>query len=325
MNDTPDKDLLSTMRSRMTLAISAYSESRSDELDDLRFMAGSPDNNWQWPEEVKATRTTGSGQSARPTLTINKLPQHVRQVTNEQRQNRPAGKVIPADDKADVEVAQIMDGMVRHIEYMSDSDVAYDTACDNQVIYGEGYVRLLTDYCREDSFDQDIRIGRIRNSFSVYMDPMIQDPCGADARWCFITEDMDKDDYERQFPKAKPVSTLQQEGIGDQSMSAWLNDNVVRIAEYFYFEHKKEMLHLYPDNMTAWKGTQKDKALTQAYGAPAKMRNVDRKVVKWIKTNGAEILESQEWAGKWIPVARVVGNEFDVDGKLLVSGLVRNA
>ena len=37
-------DMLSTMRSRMTMAVDAYSESRSNELDDLRFMAGSPDN-----------------------------------------------------------------------------------------------------------------------------------------------------------------------------------------------------------------------------------------------------------------------------------------
>ena len=31
------------------MAISAYGDSREDELDDLRFLAGSSDNNWQWP------------------------------------------------------------------------------------------------------------------------------------------------------------------------------------------------------------------------------------------------------------------------------------
>jgi hypothetical protein len=124
-------------------------------------MAGSPDNNWQWPSRraLDPRRDAGPDINARPTLTINKLPQHVRQVTNEQRQNRPAGKVIPADDEADVEVAEIFDGIVRHIEYMSDADVAYDTACENQVTYGEGYIRILTEYCRDDSFDQDVKIG----------------------------------------------------------------------------------------------------------------------------------------------------------------------
>ena len=39
-----DSDVLSTARDRLSMAISAYSESREDELDDLRFYAGSPDN-----------------------------------------------------------------------------------------------------------------------------------------------------------------------------------------------------------------------------------------------------------------------------------------
>ena len=322
-----NSDRLSTMRTRLDMAISSYSESREDELDDLRFMAGSPDNQWQWPADVLATRGSVQGQTinARPCLTINKLPQHVRQVTNEQRQNRPSGKVIPADDKGDIEVAEIFDGMVRHIEYMSDADVAYDTACDNQVTYGEGYLRVLTDYCSDDSFDQDILIGRIRNSFSVYMDPTIQDPCGSDAKWCFITEDITKAEYAHQFPDAIPVSSLMSQGVGDQSIGQWLGDNTVRIAEYFYYESEPKKLNLYPDNVTAFEGTPEDKQLKAMYGKPLRSRTAERKKVMWCKTNGFEILEEREWAGKWIPVVRVVGNEFEVDGRMYVSGLVRNA
>jgi hypothetical protein len=324
---TDKADLLATMRSRFTMAISAYGESREDELDDLRFMAGSPDNQWQWPADVLATRGSVQGQTinARPCLTINKLPQHVRQVTNQQRQNRPSGKVIPADDNADVAVAEVFDGIIRHIEYMSDADVAYDTACDNQVTYGEGYIRILTEYAREDSFDQDLRIGRIRNAFSVYMDPTIQDPCGSDAQWCFITEDIVKADYERMFPDAAPISSILTRGIGDQSLSMWLSENTIRIAEYFYIDHKKATLHLYPGNVTAFKGTPQDQNLAAMFGKPLRTRVVDRRRVMWLKTNGYEVLEEREWAGKYIPVVRVVGNEFEVDGRLYVSGLVRNA
>ena len=328
---TPDKDsndTLATMRSRVTMAMSAYSDSREDELDDLRFMAGSPDNQWQWPADVLATRGSVQGQTinARPCLTINKLPQHVRQVTNDQRQNRPSGKVIPADDNGDIEVAEIFDGIVRHIEYMSDADVAYDTACDNQVTYGEGYIRILTEYCREDSFDQDLKIGRIRNSFSVYMDPTIQDPTGADAQWCFITEDVTKADYSRMFPDAAPISSMLAQGVGDQSLSQWLSEDTVRIAEYFYIDHENATLNLYPGNLTAFANTPQDKQLKAMYGGkPLKSRVVDRKKVMWMKTNGYQVIEEREWAGQYIPVVRVVGNEFEVDGQLYVSGLVRNA
>jgi len=322
-----DHDKMATMRSRLQMAQAAYSDSREDELDDLRFMAGSPDNQWQWPADVLATRGSVQGQTinARPCLTINKLPQHVRQVTNEQRQNRPSGKVIPADDNADVQVAEIFNGVVRHIEYMSDADVAYDTACDNQVTYGEGYIRLLTEYCNEESFDQDIRIARVRNAFSVYMDPTIQDPCGADAEWCFVTEDILISDYERMFPDASPVSTIMSQGVGNESMAQWLAEDTIRIAEYFYKSYEKATLNLYPDNQTAFKGTPQDANLQAMFGKPIRSREVDRQKVMWMKTNGFDILDEREWPGKWIPVVRVVGNEWEVEGKLYISGLVRNA
>ena len=325
-SDLGNGEMLATMRTRLTMAIAAYSDSREDELDDLRFRAASPDNQWQWPADVLATRGSVQGQTinARPCLTINKLPQHVLQVTNDQRQNRPSGKVIPADDKADIEVADIFNGIVRHIEYISDADVAYDTACDNQVTFGEGYFRILTEYNDDNSFEQDLRIGRIRDSFSVYMDPTIQDPCGSDAEWCFINQELTTDEYEREFPNASPLSSLQY-GVGDGQLNAWINQDTVRIAEYFYIEHKAKKLHQYHGGITAMAGSPEAKQAEAMGLKPIKTRNVDVKQVKWCKTNGFEVLEEQDWAGKYIPVIRVIGNEFEIDGRMYVSGLVRNA
>ena len=322
-----ESNVLATARARLNMAIAALSESREDEIDDLKFYAGSPDNHWQWPADVLATRGAVQGQTinARPCLTVNKLPQHVRQVTNDQRQNRPSGKVIPADDHADIEVAEIFNGMVRHIEYISDADVAYDTACENQVSYGEGYIRILTEYCDENTFDQDIKIGRVRNSFSVYMDPTIQDPTGADAKWCFVTEDITKADYERMYPDSAPITTLQTLGVGDQNLSQWLTEDTVRVADYYYLDYDRATLNLYPGNVTAFEGTPEDKQLKAIYGKPKRSRESDRVKIKYCKINGYEILEERDWAGKYIPVVRIVGNEFEVDGRLYVSGLVRNA
>jgi hypothetical protein len=324
--DRDNGEMLATMRTRLTMAIAAYSDSREDELDDLRFRAASPDNQWQWPADVLATRGSVQGQTinARPCLTINKLPQHVLQVTNDQRQNRPSGKVIPADDKADVEVAEIFNGIVRHIEYISDADVAYDTACDNQVTFGEGYFRILTEYCDDNSFEQDLRIGRIRDSFSVYMDPTIQDPCGSDAEWCFINQEITKDEYERQFPDAATLSSLQY-GVGDGQLNAWINQDTVRIAEYFYIKHEAKKLNQYPGGMTAMAGSPEAKQIEMMGLVATKTRDVDVRTVKWCKTNGFEVLEERDWAGKYIPVIRVIGNEFEIDGRMYVSGLVRNA
>ncbi|MFY8064545.1 MAG: portal protein, partial [Usitatibacteraceae bacterium] len=173
--------------------------------------------------------------------------------------------------------------------------------------------------------DQDIKIGRIRNSFSVYMDPTIQDPCGADAEWCFITEDILKADYERMYPNAMPVSSIMVQGVGDQALSQWLSETTVRIAEYFYCDYKAETLNLYPDGTTTYQGTPQDKMLRQMGLKPTRQRKLQAKRIKWCKTNGYEIIEEREWAGAYVPVIRVIGNEWSIEGQLEISGLVRNA
>lgn len=58
---------------------------------------------------------------------------------------------------------------------------------------------------------------------------------------------------------------------------------------------------------------------------PVRSREVDVKQVKYCKINGFEVLERNDWAGSHIPVVRVIGNEFEVDGRLYLSGIVRNA
>lgn len=325
MSKKSDADMLSVMRSRLDSAIGALSDSRTDELDDLRFAAGSPDNKWQWPTDVINSRTANGSISARPCLTINKLPQHIHQITNDQRQNRTSGKVIPANDSASQDVVEIYEGMIRHIEYVSSADIAYDTAGESQVTIGEGYYRIITEYEDEDSFNQVIKIKRIRNAFSVYLDPMMQDPYGEDADWGFIPEDMKKTEYENKYPKAMTISSLMDLGIGNQSISPWMTEDTIRVAEYFYFETTEDTLNLYPDDNTAFEDSIEDKVYRKHYGDPIKSRQSERRQVKWIKTNGYEVLDSSDWAGKHIPIIRVPGNEFEVEGRLFVSGIVRNA
>ncbi len=318
---------LKLARKRMKLGLEALTESRQLQLDDLRFLAGSPDNQWQWPNDVLNTRSNVAGQviSARPCLTINKLPQHVRQVTNDQRQNRPSGKAIPVNDSASGDVAEVITDMIRHIEHISDADVAYDTACDAQVTHGEGYFRLLTEYCDAESFDQEIKIGRIRNSFSVVLDPMCQDPCGADANWGFIYTDMLKEDFEAEYSEATPLSTIQLEMVGDSSIANWISESTIRIAEYFYVEVVRMEICLYPQSGICERGSHIDLQMREQGIKPTKTRSAEKRVIHWLKTNGIDVFEESIWPGEWIPIIRVVGNEFEIDGKLHISGLIRNA
>lgn len=322
--------VLDTAKARFKRSIDAHAESRQSQLDDQKFSAGNSDNNYQWDALAQASRQ--GGPVGRPMLTINQLPQHIRQVTNEERQNRPAVKVLPVDDKADPKVAEVFNGIIRHIEVRSDADVAIDSACDDQVTHGEGYFRVLAEYCDETSFDQDLLIKRIRNAFAVYDDPDIQDPTGLDRKWCFIVDELTKEEFEAQFPDADAVSwTLS--GTGDYT-SWFTTDGKLRVAEYYRIEKEKKTLCLWADGSTSFKGDEGAEKRYAAQGIPRAMgkdgKPVERvttvSVIRWCKTNGFQILgEEKVVPGPFIPLFRVVGNEWYIDGKVIVSGIVRNA
>ncbi|MEK6398074.1 MAG: portal protein, partial [Terriglobus sp.] len=146
--DAKAKSIVETAKKRFQMASDAEAELRSDALDDLKFFAGD-----QWEDNIKRARQT----DGRPCMTINRLPQFVRQVTNEQRQNRPAIQVNPVDDDADPDTAEIIQGLIRHIEYDSGADAAYDTAFFCAATYGFGFFLVTTEYSGPLSFEQDIK------------------------------------------------------------------------------------------------------------------------------------------------------------------------
>ena len=100
----------STAKKRFQLGVEATKEMRDLGDEDIKFIAGD-----QWDEDIKQMRL----QAKRPVITINRCPQMVRNVTNDQKLNRPSIKVYPCDDKADVETAKIFQGLIRQIENLS--------------------------------------------------------------------------------------------------------------------------------------------------------------------------------------------------------------
>jgi len=309
-----DKELLGVARNRWNIAVDAETEIRSVALDDMNFRAGD-----QWDVKVKQSRE----QDCRPCLTINRLPQYIRQITNDQRQNRPSIKVDPVDDKADVETAKVYQGLIRHIEYNSNADVAYDTAFEAAATKGLGYYRFITEFCDAMSFEQEIRIKRIRNSFSVYMDPHYQEPDASDSNWCFVFEDISKDDYKSQFPKSELAGMNEWTSVGD-TPAGWLSKDSVRIAEYFYKEYVETEIYLLSTGETVTKEDIEKIGMPEGMAVVSKRKTVVPKIM-WVKINAIEVLEKTEWPGKYIPVVPVLGDELDIDGKRILEGVIRHA
>jgi len=307
-------------RVRLQLAIDADDGNRAAAMEDIKFSSGE-----QWNAADAAQRKL----EGRPMLTINKTDTFVRNVVNGMRQQRPRIKVHPVSDGAAIAEAKIIDGLIRHIEVNSNADLAYDTGADFQVRGGWGYWRVASRYVDQDSFDQELYIDRVRNPFSVYIDPSSTAPDGSDAMWYVITDRMRKKEFELRYP-GKPLNDFKSPGIGDHG-AQWQGRQEILIAEYWRIDEVQEDLFQLSNGKTCFRS---DKQMNP-FGAKEKghlasdsvmvidVRKSMKRVVKWSKVSGTQELESREWPGKWIPIVPVYGAELLDDGKVIRYGMVR--
>lgn len=311
------KDLLKTAKERFELCEQAWDDNRQGWLDDARFRAGE-----HWPEAVKKARENSN--PPRPCLVVDKLNQYIRQVVNDGRMNRPTVKVRPVDDGADQETAEVFQGLIRHIWDRSRADDAIDTAEDCAVGGGFGFFRVGTEYAHENTFNQEIVIKRIRNPMTVLLDPNCSEADGSDARFGFVIDEIPKDEFKEKYPDAQFSDWITDK---TKYSDGWLDEENVRVCEYFYKDEETKTLHLLADH-TIVQDDIYQRAVNE--GVPdipeiLESRKVPQHIVKWCRMSGAEILEEQDWPGKWIPIIPVYGNEEDIDGKVTYSGLIRAA
>lgn len=308
-----DQKILEKAKKRFNIAADAETQRRSDALDDLRFRAGD-----QWPEAIKNERNL----DGRPSLTINRIPQFVHQITNEQRQNRPSIKISPCDSKADVETAKVIEGLVRNIQNVSKADVAYDSAFESAVTMGFGYFRVSVDYDDVMSFNQQILIKQIPNAFSVYLDPSANEPDGSDANWSFVFEDMDKDEYMVQYPDSEMSQMSDWSSIGDE-YPGWIDKNTCRVAEYYCKDFETIEIFNTPDGIK--KSDELSEEMRNLLRRAKRSRFTQVPTVRWYKINGIEILEESVFAAPWQPIVPVYGDRLNIDGEWILESIVRHA
>lgn len=311
-DEAKKQELLTRARKRFERCVSQEADNRKNAVDDLKFKSGEG----QWPADVVSQRNFDK----RPTLTINKLPTFVNQVVNDQRMNRPAININPVGDRGDPEVAKMYRGLIRAIERHSAADTAYDTAFDSAVSGGFGYWRFMIEYESADSFQKTIVIKRIRNPMTVYLDPSHQEPDGSDARYGFVTETVPRKEFEEDFPDADPMPwNLGGSGEDDKQ---WVTEHDIRIAEYFEIVTEKRRLVELENGHVGW--------FDELNDAGKKLEVVndrwsDFNHTQWYKLTIKDVLEEDEWPGKWVPIVKVTGNEIDIEGKVRLSGIIRNA
>ena len=322
-----DEDIIREAKDRFKRAEDWEGTFRGLFVDDVKFCNADSDNMYQWPNELRQSRSRDS----RPSLTINKTRQHVLMVQNEIKQNLPAIKISPTGGDASYDSSQVFAGVARHIEYISNAADAYDNAMTYQVQGGIGYWRVCTDYAHEDSFDQEIYIKQVKDPLSVYMDCDAVETDGSDAKWNFVFDDLVAEEFKRKYPQAKDT-------IGSMNMgkSDWVNKDKVRVAEYMRCVYKKDWLCALPIRDEAGQPIPGEYDTVKMSEIPQELRQsvrddesirrrkIETQQWEWYLIAGDEIIDRKKWPGTLNPIVRVVGEEMIIDGKLERKGHVRN-
>lgn len=280
-----------------------------DGREDQRFYAGE-----QWPQQDAVDRD----RERRPRIVINRLPQFVRQVTGDIRKDPPATKVIPAKD-ATKQAAELRSGLIRNIEVQSNAKVAYVQAVDNACQVGMGVWRIVTEYENDNAFEQVIRIKRVQDPFAALCDASAREPDKSDARFWLIIDEYAEEEFKRQFP-GKSVDGFPTPPDGG---FIWRTENSVRVAEYWYKEPATKTIQQLSDGSVV----EKDPKTPIPPGLTVlNTREVKTWQVKQVLMSGKELLtEPQDWAGRYIPIVPVIGEEIRFDGRTIRRGMVRDA
>ncbi|MTJ81743.1 MAG: hypothetical protein F8N37_12095 [Telmatospirillum sp.] len=320
-DDTKAEDAVKEGLEAFKLASDAEADNRKHALDDLRF--GRLSEQWA-PADVRSRELDG-----RPCLTFNRLPSFIRQVVNDARQNRPQIKVRPVDSGADVQVAKVFDGLIRSVQYASKADTAYDTGVECSVSMGFGYWRVAVDYAHDDSFDMDLLIERIANPFSVYGDPHSTAADSSDWNSSFVVDTMPRAEFRRKYKGAEEVDW---DDLGyDQLPQPWGDKETIMVAEWWRREEVTRQIvkiagpNLSPMVVDAEKfAAAKEAFASQGYQVVGERPTKSWKVTQKIMT-GAEVLEKNPWAGHYIPIVPVYGDEVNVEGKRYFRSMIRDA
>lgn len=338
--DTEDEDLdeIDEIKADFKIHEEAWAENRQNFIDDIRFGR----KEIQWPEEIRRQREL----DGRPCLTLNQLHTFIFQVINSARQNKPGIVVHPVGSGADVEVAEFFNGLIRHIEQSSDGDIAYDTAMDCSVSGGFGFWRVNTRYACDDTFDQDIILERIFDASSVYPDAHSTAADSGDWNRCHILFSTPTKAFKAKY-KGKDAVSFDGEPRSNQQVT---EEDMVQLCERWTRVEA-------PRTITALAAMSPDAALTMPAAAHqaaklagdkmivdmevyeanqalfdalgmkpvGKPRDVPSYKVTQQIVSGAEVLETVNWAGTYIPIVPVWGEELSDEGKRELRSLIRGA
>lgn len=324
-------DILKEAKDRFSQALQAYSAQIDRESDDLIFEFD------PWPDDVKQQRAgqivDGVPVPPRPMLSIPKLDQPVQLVINQEKAAHLGIQIHAVSEDANDDTAEMLQGLIRHIEVDSRASIARGWAFERATKAGRGAYRIDKvpadegDLDGPAAFDQKIVIRRILNQGMVYLDPHAQEPDWSDGEWAFVGGFMSGERFQREFDKSALALDMGDEFDADgQDDPEWFGmvdgKPTVRVMEYWKVEKAERTKCAYRVNGKIQLGWLDELPEGFPKADILRKRVIETRTVKWYKLCGSEILNEEEWDGQYIPIIPTIGKEANIDGDRRWTGII---
>lgn len=300
---------ISEIKERFECARNAMALNHARMREDLAF--SNPASPQQWPEKMLSRRKN------RISLVFDQTNQFINQVVNSYRQNRPQASAIPANSMADKATAEALTGMLRHIDYVSRADIAWDWAVQCAANVGIGWVRVYPKLVDEEYNTQEITISRVIDPLSCFLDEGSMEPDGSDATSGYLLSLMSTQAFKKKYPKER--------------VQSWDDANateLVTICESFVKEFTKQnrLVIQDPDGVESTVSEDEYWAIAKQWGfKPLVLKQWVASIgeIKWRKLSGADIVEETTFPSSWVPLVPVIGNETFIEGERILCGMTR--
>ena len=275
----------------------------------------------QWEEQEISERTI----CGKPTLTFNICEPLVNEMLGQDRKSAPGLIIRPKneDSEKDKEQTKIYDGIIRDILYASKFPIHRQEALKDAAIGGFGGFEVYRDYESPMSFDQKPGVRSIRDICGTFWDPSAIECDKSDGDYALKLYRMPLTKYHSIYGKE-----ASEDSFVTPTNYVWLGQNtnqpMITLASGFCKKYKKTRICLMSDNRTVRKKDvekyiAKQEELQQELIRMGELPRLyplevvderdmdDYEVIETIM-NGSEILLSQVFPSKYLPLVYFDGN-----------------
>lgn len=310
----PDFEDYTTVSSLLESAQDADTDNRENSRESHDFV---DKRDGQWEPTVSANFKD------RPRYTLDKTNPIVNQISGRIKQADFGIKVKPAGGEATKDTAELLDGMIRNIQNISNASKVYGAAAKSMITGGIDGWMVVQDWADTDAFEQDLFIKPVPNFVdSVWFDTNSQEQDRSDSQYAFKLTSMAKDAYDEKYPDGSGRSVGQ-----DRQSESYFNkpENVV-VGEFFYIKKvNKDIIRMNSGQVFAdEKEFNKVKDELAAQGIVEQDRRTRKSNQVWIRQFDGDdwLKDAVKTVFNWIPLIPTYGNFKVTDSKIIYRGVV---